>query len=486
MKLNLWMIANRLSALEPELHISGHAPATLTSARRAYASNCVYVYPKGKDVVCAAENDYILFHDIECEQVFEIVQDTFDFYRSWQEAMEAAAKRLDYCGVIDESWMVFHNPIVLLDASYRVLFMSEQYGKDDVNEDWRFLCLHGHSSAEVIHYLLNEGPKNNYYLSGKAKLYRFSGKSVNLNMLSAAIYSGSETCGRVNVLEHDRNINNGDMICLNYIVELLSHILGRINREQISEGTRNVFLKLMLEQTPLSQDELHYWERYINWSKSGYHYIAMIVPQNHMSSQEILTVYNLLHTLFSQHLLTTYNQRIIMMYQADDPAEEEISGSLKELSEQYGLKTVLSLPFQGTEKLHYYYHQCLAALRYGDLLEPGKYLYYYYHYALEHMIQVSSLEEAVYLVHPDIVRLWGTRFQDGSDKIELLFTYFNHECSFVNTAKELYVHRNTVVYRIRKLAEDMIYDINDVYTRDYMKMSIRILKLYHLLEQSIT
>ncbi len=46
MKLNLWMIANRLSALEPELHISGNAPAVLSSARRAYATNCVHVYQK--------------------------------------------------------------------------------------------------------------------------------------------------------------------------------------------------------------------------------------------------------------------------------------------------------------------------------------------------------------------------------------------------------------------------------------------------------
>ena len=54
MKLNLWMIANRLSELEPELHIPENAPAALQSARRAYATECVYIYQKGRNVICDA------------------------------------------------------------------------------------------------------------------------------------------------------------------------------------------------------------------------------------------------------------------------------------------------------------------------------------------------------------------------------------------------------------------------------------------------
>lgn len=44
MKLSMWMIANRLTYFDLELHIKEHAPAILNSARLAYATNCVHVY----------------------------------------------------------------------------------------------------------------------------------------------------------------------------------------------------------------------------------------------------------------------------------------------------------------------------------------------------------------------------------------------------------------------------------------------------------
>ena len=50
MKLNLWMIANRLYQMEPKLYIPEDAPINLQSARLSVVPNCVFVYQKGKDV----------------------------------------------------------------------------------------------------------------------------------------------------------------------------------------------------------------------------------------------------------------------------------------------------------------------------------------------------------------------------------------------------------------------------------------------------
>ena len=44
----------RRSFFEPELHIPENAPAALQSARRAYATECVYIYQKGRNVICDA------------------------------------------------------------------------------------------------------------------------------------------------------------------------------------------------------------------------------------------------------------------------------------------------------------------------------------------------------------------------------------------------------------------------------------------------
>ena len=54
MKLNLWMIANRLYQMEPKLYIPEDAPINLQSARLSVVPNCVFIYQKGRDVICDA------------------------------------------------------------------------------------------------------------------------------------------------------------------------------------------------------------------------------------------------------------------------------------------------------------------------------------------------------------------------------------------------------------------------------------------------
>ena len=46
MRLSMWMIANRLHALEPEVSIKSDAPMELRGARNVMAPNCVHVYEK--------------------------------------------------------------------------------------------------------------------------------------------------------------------------------------------------------------------------------------------------------------------------------------------------------------------------------------------------------------------------------------------------------------------------------------------------------
>ena len=80
--------------------------------------------------------------------------------------------------------------------------------------------------------------------------------------------------------------------------------------------------------------------------------------------------------------------------------------------------------------------------------------------------------------HPDILALAEEDSKNHGDRLNTLCTYLNMERSLLNTAKALYIHRNTLVYRITKIIDSLHYDIEDVYCRDYMKMTFRILKLF--------
>ena len=116
MKLSMWMIANRLSSLDLELEIDENAPATLNSARRAYATNCVHVYQSGDCVVCNGEGNIIRIRNITETQAFEIIQSVFDYYQDWLDRIVAFIRAKDYQALVDLAWQVFQNPLILLDG----------------------------------------------------------------------------------------------------------------------------------------------------------------------------------------------------------------------------------------------------------------------------------------------------------------------------------------------------------------------------------
>lgn len=101
MKLSMWMIANRLRALEPELYIRDNAPAILNSARTVYATNCVHCYQEGDKIICKGEDDYIVLTDITLTQTFEIIQSVFDFYEDWLDTIQKKIDESAYQDVVD-------------------------------------------------------------------------------------------------------------------------------------------------------------------------------------------------------------------------------------------------------------------------------------------------------------------------------------------------------------------------------------------------
>lgn len=480
MKLNLWMIANRLSELEPELHIPENAPAALQSARRAYATKCVYIYQKGRNVICDAGTGggYIVFRDMECDQIFEMVQFTFDFYREWQEMLFDAANQLDYQKMISGSWRVFHNPMILLDASNTILAMSEQYGEDEVNNDWKYLCRHGHSSVQVIQYLMEEGRRHGYYLSGRARIYHFDGQDIDGNMMSAAIYCGNEMYGRINVVEKDRPLNPGDVILLDYVVKYLSAVLGKL-----SEDSRNPFrfaptLTKMLENQPVTEEELFCWREYTRWSESEEMVIVVLAFwKKACSIQDIISLRNLLQSSIPCCTATQEEENVVFAVKNPSDGGEADWKVVEEIAERLNLRAGVSLPFSSTRQVYYAHRQAQAAVRYGILFQSEKRICRFYDYAIEYIISVSSLEEAAAACEPDIKRMWIPEEPKGGEKIETLRVYLNNERSLIHTANELFLHRNTLVYRMKKITDALRSDLNEVYTQDYMKLSIRVLRL---------
>ena len=99
------------------------------------------------------------------------------------------------------------------------------------------------------------------------------------------------------------------------------------------------------------------------------------------------------------------------------------------------------------------------------------------HWAVDYLL-LGTREPAELLAacHPDACRLWQQKQQGDGMLCDTLQTYLTQERSAVRTAEALFIHKNTLFYRLRKLQEVLTADLENPSVRLHLMLSFRILE----------
>lgn len=78
---------------------------------------------------------------------------------------------------------------------------------------------------------------------------------------------------------------------------------------------------------------------------------------------------------------------------------------------------------------------------------------------------------------PELLQLLSYARKNNSSIIQVLYTYLVTGCSYVETAKKLHMHRNNVVYHIRRLKENEHFHLDNYLFREKIMMTFFLLFL---------
>lgn len=132
----------------------------------------------------------------------------------------------------------------------------------------------------------------------------------------------------------------------------------------------------------------------------------------------------------------------------------------------------VSLRFTDIGTLRAHFYEAVDAFEIGCLLDPDIHIYTFEDYGIYVMFQtVSENEDLSRYLHPALPKL-ASYDTENSTNLELtLHTYLKNSCSTTDTAKALYLHRNSVIYRLRRIEELCDIDLNDTDTRFRLRLS---------------
>lgn len=484
MRLNMWQIVNRLYSLEPELHLKENKLRDIRGVRRYAADGYASVSIGAEGIVCRYEEEYFVLHDITLEEAFGLIQDVFDFYDSWFENIYYFATHMDFDSIVKSCELFIGNPLLLLDSDYKVIAMSQNYGPDDVDDEWRYLCEHGFSSVKAVQFL-NERKQLNRsdYLDDKPKIHQQILEERGCVNMSLKIISGNIICGSLVLMQKDRLFNDGDRTVLRILSDILSPYISKLNFNNTYKWGSSVFSKLLMG-TEYDADALRMQLQYYGW-KEDENYQLMLIGYRLSAVDD--TMVRLLRSCILQVLpfsvVEIVEQQVIVIVNERKSEMKQRLKSLKEVAERNRLYILRSLSFEHITYLNYAYDQIMAMENYIDV-QAAELFYSFEKIAVKYLLTADGMNRKIYAAHPCIRNAWNNPDQRERENLESLCVYLENNRSMADTARDLYVARNTLVYRIRKVSEKLGIDFDDRDLRLYVLLSLQILRVYSELDQT--
>ena len=125
---------------------------------------------------------------------------------------------------------------------------------------------------------------------------------------------------------------------------------------------------------------------------------------------------------------------------------------MTENMEQFKIRGALSAPFRSLTELPAGYEQALATLKIGKRLSPETFLYITEDYGIYRMTDQILKEHSITEVcHRGVLKLYALDCSQKTEYVETVYQYLSHDRNVLKTSRALFIHRNTLTYRLRKI-----------------------------------
>lgn len=366
--------------------------------------------------------------------------------------------------IVNKAAQVLKNPLVVCDTSYHILARSSISGVTD--QSWRRGLKHGSWSYELVSRI----SKCDLDYSGRTHktdiLTNINEITSVRRMIGTLCFEGLHL-GYYLILEGNVPFDEIEEDVYRQVEMILSKCLCLERPFRLSGGrdsSESIIFDLL--QSHFDSEQL-FLKRAAKSELAGKgNYCVFCIDAADSSSEdagaqsaesrEVNDIRSVIGQCLPLSWQVFYQKRIVVL--ADFSAEPDQKQSmLKQLCtylEEHQYSAGCSDYFPNTYDLKYHYEQACAALDLGRALGEQNRLIPYEDYKLFDLFRHTNGGDLFAKYSTEIMRtICQYDEQNGTDYMETICQYVGNRCSVRKTADSLFVHRNTVVYRISRIEE---------------------------------
>lgn len=420
----------------------------------------VYVPPE-KFSACMNKMTALFFEEQKWENEFS-------------ELMPLTPEKISLHDMINRAAEFLDRSLILTDLSFRVVSYSSSRPVTD--RIWKLNIARGYCSYEFISAINELLPAQT--LPDTPEPFFVNCAASFENKLCSLLFHKERTIGYLILLDNQKGILPYHMKYLPKLSQMMTQSLTSFSDSaELFLSTRETMLLDMLEKrTPGDENSMI---TAANLSLPEQMQCVTFFPKN-SSSHDLFYLQRNLRYLFPLEAILVYKTHVIALLSLKSMEYLKESGICADFMKH--VKEVgVSLAFQNLREFAVQTDYALKACEIANIIESRDYLCYYEKYQFFHIL-LSCKEESLLraYMHPALEKLHSQDLIQDAQLLETLQTYIKNGRNGKKTAELLYLHRNTLNYRLNKIKELTNLDLEDTEEIFRLSCSFYINQLFHI------
>lgn len=386
-------------------------------------------------------------------------------YKSVSEAKEYLTRPLlnglGLEGILRTGTEVLRNPLLVTDISNRLLCFN--WENEDVDDyGLKELLRQGYNSYEFltknnISQVWNEIKNND------APFYFHRDFAAGLRRVFKRITIKNKMIGCLVIFESNRMMSGEDFDLIDYLTQIIAVELQKEEMYSVLGKGHELILSELLKNNIHDQTEMKNRLKSVLWSPFYNLHVLTIAPHigKEMNNTIFLNNRDYLERIYPTIRSLYLDNRIILLidlkHTQDLPVlQEKISIILKDQNLQGGLSGYFSnlLDFKT------YYEQSKQLLLIGQTIKSDATIYSFSDYYFQYLISSLRHDRREYCL-PELYRVLEYDAKMNTEYYNSIYHYLLCGMNIVATAKKLYIHRNTMAYRLQKFSDITGLNLNE-------------------------
>ena len=367
------------------------------------------------------------------------------------------------------------NPFIYLDNSLHVRYMSQSDYLDKYSHKWKSLKTTGSFETETLATLISSGELDRINNSAKAWVCTDS-KVFVMPMGLKTIMCDDNVYGYLMTVGCSQNPALCDIEPLEALGNLISRFIGH-SRANIMTSTHFIdqIIKECLVKPHINATEIANLASLLEWDVDDCYRVSVFAPSDKKNGPIQKAHANLLEANLGGRAISFESLAVHIGKAAGDTDDHAFVKQAQAFCKSLKWKMGLSNSFKGLAGLGNAYLQGKLALREGQQRGGGDSVFRFGDFRVDFICtELLKQVDTPFLISHDIVSIAAYDEENGTNLLDTLEAYLRNERSMTKTSNCMFLHRNSVAYRIEKVKAMLRCDLDNPETRVGLQLSLKI------------